>query len=109
MIADDNDDDSLRGSSQGARVSLLARYDVKDGDVDDNNELTQQDGRKKRTVKRYCIRVTGLFCRDLHLTYLCSGLSHKDMFKGRRWSLAKTQLKTGKHKFCLSCHKMIVV
>ena len=55
MIADDNDDDSLRGSSQGARVSLLARYDVKDGDVDDdNNELTQQDGRRKRTVKRLC-------------------------------------------------------
>ena len=35
-----------------AGVSLLARYDGKDGDVDDNNELTQQDGRKKRTVKR---------------------------------------------------------
>lgn len=53
MIADDNDDDSLQGSSQGARVSLLARYDGKDGDVDDdNNELTQQDGRRKRTVKR---------------------------------------------------------
>ena len=52
MIADDNDDDSLRGSSQGAGVSLLARYDGKDGDVDDNNEFTQQDGRKKRTVKR---------------------------------------------------------
>lgn len=33
-------------------VSLLARYDDKDGDVDDDNELTQQDGRKKRTVKR---------------------------------------------------------
>ena len=27
-------------------------YDDKDGDVDDNDELTQQDGRKKRTVKR---------------------------------------------------------
>ena len=35
-------------------MSLLARYDDKDGDVDDNNELTQQDGRRKRTVKRYC-------------------------------------------------------
>ena len=34
-------------------MSLLTRYDDKDGDVDDdNNELTQQDGRKKRTVKR---------------------------------------------------------
>ena len=34
-------------------MSLLARYDVKDGDVDDdNNELTQQDGRRKSTVKR---------------------------------------------------------
>ena len=37
MIADDSDDDeSLRGSSQGARASLLAGYDDKDGDVDDN-------------------------------------------------------------------------
>ena len=35
-------------------MSLLARYDGKDGDVDDNNELTQQDGRRKRTVKGLC-------------------------------------------------------
>ena len=62
MIVDDNDDDSLRGSSQGSRVSLLAGYDDKDGDVDDNNELTQQDGRKKGTVKRLCMtNVTGPF------------------------------------------------
>jgi len=52
LIADDNDDDSLRGSSQEAGVSLLAGYDDMDGDVDDNNELTQQDGRRKRRVKR---------------------------------------------------------
>lgn len=65
-------------------MSLLAGYDLKDGDIDDNNELTQQDARKKRTVKRLCVtNLTGLFCRDLHLILLCSGLSHKVMFKGK--------------------------
>ena len=43
-------------------MSLLARYDGKDGDVDDNNELTQQDGRRKRTAERSCVtNVTRLF------------------------------------------------
>ena len=41
---------------------MLARYDGKDGDVDDNNELTQQDGRRKRTAERSCVtNVTRLF------------------------------------------------
>ena len=63
-------------------MSLLARYDGKDGDVDDNNELTQQDGRTLLCDKRDKA-ISSVFCRDLHLTSMFSGLLQKDLFKGK--------------------------
>ena len=42
-------------------MSLLAGYDDKDCDVDDNKELTQQDGGKKRTEKRLSDNSHGAF------------------------------------------------
>ena len=58
--------------------------------IDTNCEFTQQDGRKKRMAKRLCLtNVTWLlhvhdcvFCRDLHLTLMFSGLLGKYLFKG---------------------------
>ena len=51
------------------------------------SELTQQDDRKKRAAKRLCERnVTGItcqFCRDLHLTLLCSAFLQKDLSEAR--------------------------
>ena len=67
-------------------MSLLARYDGKDGDVDDNNELTgrqkEEDGRTLLCDKRDKA-ISYVFCRDLHLTSMFSGLLQKDLFKGK--------------------------
>ena len=50
-------------------------------------EFTQQDGRKKRTTKRLCVTnvtaITYEFCRDLHLTFMFSGLLQNYLFKGK--------------------------
>ena len=51
------------------------------------SEFTQQDGRKKRTTKRLCVTnvtaITYEFCRDLHLTFMFSGLLQNYLFKGK--------------------------
>ena len=36
--------------------------------------------------------ITGIFCRDRHLTFMISGLLQKDLFKGR-WSLEESFFK----------------
>ena len=59
------------------------------------SEFTQQDGRKKRTTKRLCVtNVTAIiyeFCRDLHLTFMFSGLLQNYLFK-RKWRLLSSLL-----------------
>ena len=49
--------------------------------------------------------ISHLFCRDLHLTSMFSGLSQKDLFKGK-WSLAKSCFK---QNYCHACHTRFVV
>jgi len=74
------------------------------------SEFTQPDGRKRRTAKRSCVRKRDransyVFCRDLHLTLMFSGLLQKDLFK-EKWSLAKSCFK---RKYCHSCHTRFAV
>ena len=52
-----------------------------------NSEFTQKEGRKKRTAKRrMCDKrdreIAYMFCRNLHLILMFSGLLQKDLFKG---------------------------
>ena len=44
--------------------------------------------------------ISYLFCRDLHLTSMFSGLLQKDLFKGK-WILAKRYFK---QNYCRACH-----
>ena len=48
-----------------------------------NSEFTQQDGKAFVSDKRDRA-INCVFCRDLHLTLMFSGLLQKDLFKGRR-------------------------
>ena len=58
------------------------------------SEFTQQDIRKKRTLVRdkRDRGITCVFCRDLHLTLMFSGLLQKHLCKGKL-SLAKSYFK----------------
>ena len=76
------------------------------------SELTQQNGKKKRTAKRLCVtNVTGLllacrwFFEILYLIFLCSGLIQKYLFR-RGWRLAG---KCSKRNYCHVCHTRFVV
>ena len=74
--------------------------------LSDNSEFTQQDGRKKRTPTLVCDKrnraINWVFCRDLHLSLMFSGLLQKYLFKWR-WSLAKSFFK---QNYCRrACHK----
>ena len=74
-----------------------------------SSEFTQQDGRKKRTAKCLCDKrdkaISYVFCRDLHLTSMFSGLLQKDLFKGK-WILAKSYFK---QNYCHACHTRFAV
>ena len=49
--------------------------------------------------------ISYVFCRDLHLTSMFSGLLQKDLFKGR-WILAKSYFK---QNYCHACHTRFAV
>ena len=49
--------------------------------------------------------ITYMFCRDLYLTVIFSGLLQKDLFKGK-WCLAKSYFK---QNYCHVCHTRFAV
>ena len=64
----------------------------------------EEDGRTLVCDKRDKA-ISYVFCRDLHLTSMFSGLSQKDLFKGR-WILAKSYFK---QNYCHACHTRFAV
>ena len=57
-------------------------FDVRDVEVLGFSELTQKDVKMLVCDKRDRA-ITCVFCRDLHLTLMFSGLLQKDLFKGK--------------------------
>ena len=64
----------------------------------------EEDGRALVCDKRDKA-ISYVFCRDLHLTSMFSGLLQKDLFKGK-WSLAKNYCK---QNYCHACHTRFAV
>ena len=64
----------------------------------------EEDGRTLECDKRNKA-ISYVFCRDLHLTSMFSGLLQKDLFKGK-WSLAKSYCK---QNYCHACHTRFAV
>ena len=64
----------------------------------------EEDGRTLVCDKRDKA-ISYVFCRDLHLTSMFSGLLQKDLFKGR-WILAKSYFK---QNYCHACHTRFAV
>ena len=64
---------------------------------------------ERRAWQNACVwqrdrNITYMFCRDLHLTLMFSGLSQKHLFKGR-WSLKQICFK---QNYCHPCHRRFV-
>ena len=64
---------------------------------------------ERRAWQNACVwqrdrNITYMFCRDLHLTLMFSGLSQKHLFKGR-WSLKQICFK---QNYCHPCHTRFV-
>ena len=57
-------------------------FDVQDVEVLVFSEFTQKDGKMLECDKRDRA-ITYVFCRDLHLTLMFSGLLQKDLLKGK--------------------------
>ena len=57
-------------------------FDVRDVEVLGFSEFTQKDVKMLVCDKRDRA-ITCVFCRDLHLTLMFSGLLQKDLFKGK--------------------------
>ena len=57
-------------------------FDVRDVEVLIFSEFTQKDVKMLVCDKRERA-ITCVFCRDLHLTLMFSGLLQKDLFKGK--------------------------
>ena len=73
------------------------------------SEFTQQLGRREEEEGKTLVRdkrdrgIACVFCRDLHLTLIFSGLLQKDLCKGKL-SLAKSYFK---QNYCHTCHTRI--
>ena len=68
------------------------------------NRTAEDDGRTLVCDKRDKA-ISYVFCCDLHLTSMFSGLLQKDLFKGR-WILAKSYFE---QNYCEACHTSFAV
>ena len=87
-------------------ITVLCQWIIFDVNIRDISEFTQQGSKKKRAI-RLCDRqtwraITCLFCRDLHLTLMFSGLLQEYLFKGGGEIWRK--LKFFKQDCCQACH-----
>ena len=100
--------DGMQGSGEGRNVCCrhVHRFCPPPGY---HSEFTQQDGTKKRRAKGLCDKcdraITCMFCCNLSVTLIFSGLLQKDLFKGR-WSLEESFFK---QNYCHACHTRFVV